>query len=150
MSLDTAETRYGIFGTSGAFAAQRWVDTMKQAATDTPIPFVEEPSETQSLVELPVYVNHGRWVVDCPFCRAGQFASRSDHRFYCAECQNAAIGGVFVKTVWPKDAAKIEEALLERPNLLNQNWVPGETVKQLHAEHKEAIKAQMAMPEDDV
>ena len=86
------------------------------------------------------YVNHGRWLVDCPFCGSTQIAAKSDRRFLCAGadgCANAQVGGAYIPVVWPKDADRIEAELLQRPTPNNRNWMPGETVKDLRRENAE-------------
>ena len=81
-------------------------------------------------------VNHGRWLVRCPWCPSAQHASREDHRFMCVECENAAVGGRWVKVVWPEEARKIEAVLLRRPKRY-RNWNPGEAVVKLERENAE-------------
>ncbi len=83
---------------------------------------------------IPVYVNHGRWVVDCPDCNGAQLACRTDRRFMCDECGNITIGGLWRPVDWPADIAAIEAVLQVRP-LANQNWAPGETVQDLAADN---------------
>lgn len=85
---------------------------------------------------LPVKVNHGRWVVECP-CGSAQLASRTDRRFYCVECGNVLFEGKWVKVEWPSDneLAVIEQTLAARPFAANQNWSPGETMRALKAEN---------------
>jgi hypothetical protein len=85
-------------------------------------------------LELPVRVNHGRWVVDCPVCLSAQLASFTEQRFLCAECGNVSVGGKWLSIVWPPDAVAIENALVIRPTE-NRNWLPGETVADLRREN---------------
>lgn len=84
---------------------------------------------------LPVHVNHGRWIVECP-CGSAQLASRTDRRFFCVECGNVTFEGKWVRVEWPSDSevAEIEQALQERPFATYQNWSPGETVQELKVE----------------
>lgn len=93
--------------------------------------------ETDAKASTFAYVNHGRWLADCPFCRQTQVASKTDQRlFCCAEgCGNAQVGGAFVKVAWPKDADKIEAELLKRATPDHRNWTPGETVRDLRNEN---------------
>jgi len=84
---------------------------------------------------IPAVANHGRWIVECPSGDGGaQFASRTDPRFMCQECLNAASGGRWLPVTWPVDAAKIDEILDARPECANRNWRPGETVTDLRRE----------------
>lgn len=79
-------------------------------------------------------VDLGRWIVDCPWCKSAQHASREDHRFLCVECVNAAVQGSWVPVQWPAEWQAIEEALRHRPDKGNQWWTPGEPVDKLEAE----------------
>jgi hypothetical protein len=83
---------------------------------------------------IQVYVNHGRWIAECPDCRGAQVAARSDPRFFCVDCLNAWCGGRWVRLVWPPDASDIEALLLKRETH-HRNWSPGESVNDLLAEN---------------
>lgn len=84
---------------------------------------------------IAAYVNHGRWVVECPDCAGAQMACPDDRRFMCNNCANALNGGFWRLVAWPKDRDKIEALLRPRP-IENQHWRPGETVVDLKAENK--------------
>lgn len=108
----------------------------ERAPRDLPPPPVWEhlgngvgPPETA----IHAYVNHGRWIAECPDCHGAQLACRTDHRFLCNECGNVAVDNKWRRVVWPLDAAEIEAALTGRPRA-NQNWNPGETVEDLLVE----------------
>lgn len=90
-------------------------------------------------VAVEAYVNHGRWVVECPDCAGAQLASLSDPRFMCNCCGNAGVGGAWRPVIWPKARQGIEDLLEVRPPE-NQNWRPGETAKQLRAENRAHMK----------
>jgi len=83
-------------------------------------------------VKAYVIANTGRWIVMCPFagCNGSQYASIVDYRFWCVDCNNKAIGGQWVATVWPDNVDAIEQALSVRP-LSAQNWTVGETIDDL-------------------
>lgn len=87
-------------------------------------------------LSVPAYANHGRWVVECPDCRGAQLACRTDLRFMCCECANAAVGGLWRPVTWPVDVAAIEAELEKRPDPETQNWLPGEALQQLVAERE--------------
>lgn len=87
-------------------------------------------------IAVPAYVNAGRWVVECPDCHSAQLACRTDHRFMCSECANAAVGGLWRPVRWPAKVDQIEALLAVRP-VENRNCMPGETLKQLRAENSE-------------
>lgn len=81
------------------------------------------------------YVNHSRWVADCPLCNGAELVSPNDPRFFCGSCGND--GGTFFTVVFPKDKAAIEAELLKRSDLRSRNWNITESVKKLQAENKE-------------
>lgn len=87
----------------------------------------------------PVYVflNHGRWIIQCPDCPGAVLAPYSDRRFFCPYCFNAKIGAHYRKVVWPDDTKieQIETAVGVRPEE-NKNWEVIETVKFLQEENK--------------
>ena len=91
------------------------------------------PSGRTVSAEVEVVANHGRWLVECPFCPSAQVASVSDRRFFCVDCGNAEVGGAFVKTVWPDDLADLDAALGQRPPA-NANWQPHEKLGDIRRE----------------
>ncbi len=76
-------------------------------------------------------VNHGRWLIDCPYCNSASYA-RDDKLFFCADCQNGTIGGQYIKTPFPRNRRAIERILEVRPSE-NQNWT-NETIATLENE----------------
>ena len=79
-------------------------------------------------------VNHGRWVVPCPWCMSAQNASRTDPRFFCVECANEGHGWATV--VFPPNLDDINTLLGMRPDKRTRNWLPGEPVSRLLAENE--------------
>jgi hypothetical protein len=81
-----------------------------------------------------VTVNHGRWIVRCPFCLGAQLASEGDHRFFCVDCQHRGTpaAGRWLQVVWPEERGAIENTLELRP-VENRNW-EAESVVELRAE----------------
>lgn len=73
-----------------------------------------------------VYVNHGRWVVECPDCNGAQLACRTDPRFMCNECGNVVCGNLWRPVVWPPNSTSIDSMLQNRP-VRNQHWYPAES-----------------------
>ena len=80
------------------------------------------PDKTTDVSTNP-YVNYGRWLTNCPFCKSTQHASDTDQWFFCASCLNANISGVSLTVAWPADQEEIEDTLLKL-SLEHQNWVP--------------------------
>lgn len=96
-------------------------------------PFPRLPSAAAQTAR-PVFVNDGRWLVQCP-CGGAQYASKTDHRFFCIDCLNATANGLWVAVTWPQYPGLIEAVLDVRPT--NQaDWLPGETLSQLAAENQ--------------
>jgi hypothetical protein len=97
----------------------------------------EWPAGVHDTVAAVAYVNHGRWVVDCPFgCGSAQMASRSDRRFFCVECGHRG-DGRWLPVVWPSDleVQTVEAVLDARPDMATRNWRPGEPIDALVAEN---------------
>ena len=123
----TADTIVARFWRHGAGSPGHQAGTLKG----------DMPTATHATVRASAEVNHGRWLVDCPFgCASAQHAVRSDRRFFCVECSN---GGtcMWVPVVWPDDdqVAAIEELLEARPDPTTRNWRPGEPVDSLADEN---------------
>jgi hypothetical protein len=82
-------------------------------------------------------VNHGRWIVRCPFCTGAQLADPEDHRFFCNDCLNHPVEGRVLVVDWPNPVVQpaIEQALLDRPVASTRNWETWEEVSWLLAEN---------------
>jgi hypothetical protein len=87
-----------------------------------------------------VYINHGRWVVECEICASAVVAEPEDPLFICPTCGG---GGTWRRVTFPAPAvrARIEALLLLRPGFRNaapnRNWRPGESLAKLRAENLE-------------
>ncbi len=75
------------------------------------------------------YLNHGRWVVDCPDPDCGGAAIAGD-LFVCENCKRIA------PIEWPKRKSLIDEITAVRPVPGTRNWTPGEPVIDLLKENK--------------
>ncbi len=75
------------------------------------------------------YLNHGRWVADCPepYCGGAELASGG--LFVCANCKRAAT------IIWPDDKELIDQITAARPIPETRNWLPGETLEDLRQEN---------------
>jgi hypothetical protein len=82
---------------------------------------------------LKVYLNHGRWIAECPDCHGAQLACFDDQRFMCNECGNVAVGNLWRAIEWPTNRSAIEDAVISRQEK-NQNWLPGQTPDDLKQE----------------
>ena len=87
---------------------------------------VELPRMMSNKATAYARVNHGVWLVDCPWCKSVQRASREDHRFFCVECENNTVKNVWIPVEWPTEWREIELLLGVRPIQANMNWFPGE------------------------
>jgi hypothetical protein len=88
------------------------------------------------------YVNHGRWIADCPRdCGSALILQNGQGGYHCPEC------GHLTTVEWPADVEGITAALMERPIPKTRNWFPeghtlalragcehGQTVQQLRDE----------------
>lgn len=127
-TLTVAETFYRERGVPVAFRAA----AMNAKAMRIPLRVTDdiEPSPT-----VLVRVNHGRWLVDCPWCNGAQVASITDRRFVCADCFNAPVQGHPLRTAWPSDELRAEiEAEMQLRSDPARNWMPGETMDDLITE----------------
>ena len=86
-------------------------------------------------------VNAGRWLVPCifPGCCGAQYASFNDRRFHCVDCNSLAVSGKWIEILWPKNISAIESALLVNRPTIAQNWLPGETTKDIERQDADAL-----------
>lgn len=91
------------------------------------------------------YVNHGRWIADCPVdCGGALILDKGQTQFPCPECLT------ITAIEWPKDPQGIWDALSKRMSPKTRNWYPedhnvavraciphGQTVDDLERETKE-------------
>jgi hypothetical protein len=85
----------------------------------------------RSALPLHAYVNHGRWVADCPRCNGGVALWQEHDQGCCLDC-----GTIYNRITWPsqKDIAMVEKALSLQPIYEERNWNPKvEKAKQLVA-----------------
>lgn len=68
------------------------------------------------------YVNHGRWVADCPAdeCLSAELLMPGTTTVLCGECGNHGP----VKWPPPETVADIGEVLSRRPIVADRNWFP--------------------------
>lgn len=101
-------------------------------------------------VRAQVYVNHGRWVVNCtrPGCAGAETVRARQAAGVCVNCRQ------YLYIVWPDDPDGIWDALDARPVPQTRNWYPaghplavrfglphGQSVADLHAETAEHMGA---------
>ena len=83
------------------------------------------------------YVNHGRWVAECPrpFCGNARRLEPGQPRFWCGPADDPANGfcGLECPVEWPADAEEIDRVLRRRPVPATRHWYP--------AGHELAVRA---------
>lgn len=82
---------------------------------------------------MPVRVDWGRWIADCPCGGAEMVWLEGPHQIWCAQCGNAALGGQWRPVALPDRVHEIIVALEARPHRKDRNWRPPETADDLHA-----------------
>lgn len=88
-----------------------------------------------------VYVNHGRWIVDCR-CGGAEQVTRGQPAVVCQAIRRS-IGGdrpcvTHIDIEWPDPAvaAAAVVALLDGRPTCNQNWQPHESLDELRDENR--------------
>jgi|ETNmetMinimDraft_23_1059889.scaffolds.fasta_scaffold120158_2 hypothetical protein len=94
----------------------------------------------EKVAAVQAYINHGRWVIECPDCNGAQIASEEERRFWCLGCGNASVNFAWRHVRMPRERADIEAVLLRRPaarsdKAITRNWLPGETLRELEMEN---------------
>lgn len=82
------------------------------------------------------YVNHGRWVADCPTnsCGGALVLLAAAQGFLCVNCLNIEVANRYRPVIWPEDSDVIAAALEARLLPEQANW-HGEPVESLIAEN---------------
>lgn len=86
---------------------------------------------------LYAYVNYGRWICDCPYCKSAQVVSYKEPIFFCPECDMIQNYGHAMNIKFPRAYKNIEQLLLVRPSVINRNWDLGQSLKELERENME-------------
>lgn len=89
------------------------------------------------------YVNHGRWIAECPDgCGHAVIASDREPFYICTRCGNEANDGQWLNVKFPRQRKSIEAELVRRAarhphkDAPTRNWKPGETVAELRSERQ--------------
>ena len=83
--------------------------------------------------QVKTYINHGRWVADCFWCKNGML-TRPDWRLAC--CSECGARYHLGRIVYPKNYKAIEKILLRRVRRDQQNWDDRQSVGELEKENK--------------
>lgn len=87
------------------------------------------------VVKAVAYVNHGRWIADCPtpYCGNALSLEPKQTMFHCSSdvggCQSIA------EVLWPSETEAIDAVLSNRPIPATRNWAP--------AGHRQAISCRV-------
>lgn len=94
-----------------------WIDTLVAPGTGF------RRGASRNSAKAVAYVNHGRWVADCPLGDGGARRLKPGLEFFCIECGNT------FEVEWPdaKTMEAIEAGLEPRSNRPNQNFHPDES-----------------------
>jgi hypothetical protein len=114
--------------------SRRYVEYIMKRAKK-PIPTEVELSASPVKAEI----NHGRWIVRCPFCNGAEMADKTDRCFFCLSCLNKNASGKWLPVVFPDNIVEIEGVLLVR-KVDNQNWRHEEKLSDLIKENKKYLK----------
>lgn len=133
-----AEWHYHAWHAQAARHGLEWVAVRMAVAEELcgrPLGWTPPPFPSRASVEhvAQAYVNWGRWLWDCPICRAAQVCTPADPRGYCIECFNAGDG--WWPVMFPAERDQIGMLLARRPDPRTRNWRPGEPLTQLQAEN---------------
>lgn len=107
---------------------QEWENTVRLGVENGWVEPVPMPVALNA-PKVAAYVNHGRWLGDCPVCGSSRNL-RHGGPFWCASCGNQRWQGCAVPVDWPTDAdiAAIGEVLSVRERA-NQNYDPAEHLR---------------------
>lgn len=95
-----------------------------------------KPLEMSEMDPVLAYINHGRWIVDCPFCSGAELIFQDTVAFLCLSCFNQAVHFKSLPIAFPLNVIEIEGILEKRPMPSTRNWLPDETAKMLKDENK--------------
>ncbi len=86
---------------------------------------------------IEAFINHSRWILECPNCPNAMSASKEFRYFICFECGSTDNDGDWYHVLFPRDADmdEIEDLLLERSVEEARNWYPGEDLVDLEEEN---------------
>ena len=102
------------------------------------------PTYDSTKGKVKAYINHGRWVVECPsdICKGAMVVTSAEPYFLCPSCGNSENNGYWYGVQFPGPRTRIEAVLMKRPaanpwEAFARNWSPGETLTDLRRENRE-------------
>jgi hypothetical protein len=103
----------------------------------SPRPAAPKPAGVAKGPFVFAFVNHGRWIGRCPFCRSALLVSFTRPLFFCAGgCYCEASGYQELPVIFPAAKNEIERLLSLRPSSVNRSWSIDETVRDLERDNR--------------
>lgn len=124
-SVDTADTYFDEISRLNISGRQIAIDAIRYRTTVARLP--------RSQRNVIAYINHGRWVADCPNCKNTEFVWE-DNLFFCTQCRNNWQKGATLRVIIPLFRSRIEYLLSYRP-IQNRNWLLTESVTDIEKEN---------------
>lgn len=120
------------------------IDDHRGIAAGNPSPDGNRTLPTNAVAEVVpaiARVEHGRWIVDCPFCRGAEFFNATSGLFFCCGCRNAQVDNSYLAVLAPDAKTRAEIALVLCEDVDRdewRNWNPTETVDDLRRQAEDA------------
>lgn len=111
--IKTARQQFGALRNS----KMTLVEFLSHKANELGFPFDAHPRN-----KVRAIINHGRWIVKCPFCPGGECVDPNEPVFFCLSCGNSDNAGHVMDVQFPDERGMIEAILLRRPRIENRNW----------------------------
>jgi len=132
ISGETVEYEVGFLPTYPEYHRKLIGHVFRKRRQSNPPPIDLVTAETT----VSAMVNHGRWMVSCPWCAGAEILYLSKLQFLCLSCMNKSVNGRFITVDLPSFHNAIEVQLLKRP-IQFQNYEPGQTIQDLVNENIE-------------
>ena len=124
------KARDGYDRTNHPYVDATTIIEIARDGTTIPDPMPSPPTDPTVMARI----NYGRWVGDCGLtrtsgplagqvCANAQFVDDDDPRFYCIDCANEQLGGVWRTVTFPADLGAVETPL-DGLAANEQNWEP--------------------------
>ena len=117
-----------------------WMISVWKRGMRGPHAGVYKPQRLERALETPrgepaiAFVVHNRWIARCE-CGGAEVVDYAQARFFCLSCFNVMHGGHTRPVEFPPNWTEIEDRLITRPDPVNRNWSPTESLPKLEAEN---------------
>lgn len=131
-AIITFSRRFGVPPT-----AEGWRKAVNKNLDKGGVPMRLRSVDATSAAKAAAYVDKGNWWAKCPArdCWGIEFVDPAAPLFFCCSCLNREFGGAPLWVEFPPEQAEIERLLLRRPNPLNRNWRPHNTLADLRVDN---------------